>query len=39
MTAHYKAIFAGVRGESGFQELLFPGIAEMMQKAADPDKE
>ncbi|HEV7309546.1 HAD-IA family hydrolase [Ensifer sp.] len=34
MTAHYKSIFAGVRGEAGFQELLFPGIADMMQTLA-----
>ncbi|KQW52707.1 MULTISPECIES: HAD-IA family hydrolase [unclassified Ensifer] len=38
MTAHYKAIFAGVRGESGFQELLFPGIAEMMQTLSGRDE-
>ena len=31
MTAHYKQIYAGVRAEPGFQEPLFPGIAEMMR--------
>ncbi|WP_313528226.1 HAD-IA family hydrolase [Shinella sp.] len=30
MTAHYKATYTGVRAEPGFQEPLFPGIAEMM---------
>ncbi|WP_457582944.1 HAD-IA family hydrolase [Ensifer canadensis] len=38
MTAHYKAIFAGVRAEAGFQELLFPGIAEMMQTLSNRDE-
>ncbi|MGF6171928.1 HAD-IA family hydrolase [Ensifer sp. 4252] len=38
MTAHYKASFAGVRGEAGFQELLFPGIAEMMQTLSGRDE-
>ncbi|KOF22333.1 HAD family hydrolase [Ensifer adhaerens] len=38
MTAHYKAIFAGVRAEAGFQELLFPGIAEMMQTLSGRDE-
>ena len=36
MTAHYKAIFTGVRAEAGFQEPLFPGIAEMMARAPQP---
>ncbi|MGH6805258.1 MAG: HAD-IA family hydrolase [Ensifer adhaerens] len=38
MTAHYKAIFSGVRAEAGFQELLFPGIAEMMQTLSGRDE-
>lgn len=38
MTAHYKAIFAGVRAEAGFQELLFPGIAEMMRTLSGRDE-
>lgn len=38
MTAHYKAIFAGVRAEAGFGELLFPGIAEMMQTLSGRDE-
>ncbi|OCP34833.1 HAD-IA family hydrolase [Ensifer sp. LC163] len=38
MTAHYKAIFSGVRGEAGFQELLFPGIAQMMQALSGRDE-
>ncbi|MBP1876127.1 phosphoglycolate phosphatase [Ensifer adhaerens] len=38
MTAHYKAIFAGVRAEAGFQELLFPGIAAMMQTLSGRDE-
>ncbi|OCP18707.1 MULTISPECIES: HAD-IA family hydrolase [unclassified Ensifer] len=38
MTAHYKAIFSGVRAEAGFQELLFPGIAEMMQALSGRDE-
>ncbi len=37
MTAHYKSIFAGVRSEAGFQELLFPGIADMMQTLSSRD--
>lgn len=37
MTAHYKSIFAGVRAEAGFQELLFPGIADMMQTLSSRD--
>ncbi|MFC3072837.1 HAD-IA family hydrolase [Shinella pollutisoli] len=32
MTAHYKAIYLGVRAEPGFQEPLFPGIAGMMAR-------
>jgi phosphoglycolate phosphatase len=38
MTNHYKAIFAAVRSEDGFQELLFPGIAEMVQSLAVRDE-
>lgn len=30
MMAHYKDIFLGVRGELGFHEPLFPGIAELI---------
>lgn len=30
MTAHYKSIFAAVRLEPGFQEPLFPGIADLV---------
>ena len=29
MTAHYKAIYGGVRQEPGFQEPLFPGVAQL----------
>lgn len=32
MTRHYKAIYADVRREPGFQEPLFPGIAGMMAR-------
>ncbi len=38
MTAHYKSIFASVRSEAGFQEALFPGIAEMVQSLAGRDE-
>lgn len=38
MSAHYKAIFASVRGEGGFQEPLFPGIAELVQNLARRDE-
>ncbi|WEX78718.1 HAD-IA family hydrolase [Sinorhizobium numidicum] len=38
MTAHYKAIFGSVRGEQDFHELLFPGIAEMMQSLTARDE-
>jgi len=38
MAAHYKTIFASVRGEPGFQEALFPGIAEMMETLAAQDE-
>ncbi|WP_312361684.1 HAD-IA family hydrolase [Ensifer sp.] len=38
MTAHYKSIFAGVRAEAGFQELLFPGIAAMMRTLSVRDE-
>lgn len=38
MTAHYKEIFASVRAEAGFQEQLFPGIAEMLQTLAARDE-
>ena len=34
MTAHYKAIFAGVRAEAGFQEPLFDGISAMIATLA-----
>ncbi|MEI2302094.1 HAD-IA family hydrolase [Ensifer sp. MJa1] len=37
MTAHYKSIFTDVRSEGDFQELLFPGIAEMMQMLSSRD--
>ncbi|OJF95440.1 HAD-IA family hydrolase [Pararhizobium antarcticum] len=30
MTAHYKSIFSDVRAEEGFQEPLFPGIADLV---------
>lgn len=30
MTAHYKAIYGGVRAEPGFQEPLFPGVAALV---------
>ena len=38
MTAHYKSIFASVRGEPGCSEALFPGIAEMMQTLVGRDE-
>lgn len=37
MTAHYKATYTGVRAEPGFQEPLFPGIAEMMAQLERQD--
>ncbi|UPA25770.1 HAD-IA family hydrolase [Shinella oryzae] len=38
MTAHYKAIFTGVRAEPGFQEPLFDGIAPMMARLEREDE-
>ncbi|WP_439627571.1 HAD-IA family hydrolase [Shinella sp.] len=37
MTAHYKAIYGGVRNEPGFQEPLFPGIADLMARLERQD--
>ncbi|MCQ4629609.1 HAD-IA family hydrolase [Shinella sp. CPCC 100929] len=37
MTAHYKAIYGGVRAEAGFQEPLFPGIADLMARLERED--
>jgi phosphoglycolate phosphatase len=37
MAAHYKSIYAGVRAEAGFQEPLFPGIADMMARLERED--
>lgn len=37
MTAHYKATYTGVRAEPGFQEPLFPGIAEMIAQLERQD--
>ncbi len=37
MTAHYKAIYGGVRAEPGFEEPMFPGIAEMMTRLERED--
>ncbi|MDX3930148.1 MAG: HAD-IA family hydrolase [Shinella sp.] len=37
MAAHYKTIFPGVRGEPGFQEPLFPGIAEVVARLSGDD--
>lgn len=37
MMAYYKEIFLGVRGELGFQEPLFPGIAELIAALAARD--
>ena len=37
MTAHYKAIYGGVRTEPGFQEPLFPGIASLMARLERQD--
>lgn len=37
MTAHYKATYTGVRAEPGFQEPLFPGVAEMMAQLERQD--
>ena len=37
MTAHYKATYMGVRAEPGFQEPLFPGIADMMARLERED--
>ncbi|MFD1326819.1 HAD-IA family hydrolase [Mycoplana ramosa] len=37
MTAHYKAIFTGVRAEPGFQEPLFPGIDGLIRRLERQD--
>ncbi|WP_454745776.1 HAD-IA family hydrolase [Ciceribacter selenitireducens] len=37
MMAYYKEIFLGVRGELGFHEPLFPGIAELIAALAVSD--
>lgn len=37
MTAHYKAIYGGVRAEPGFREPLFPGITSMMDRLERED--
>jgi phosphoglycolate phosphatase len=37
MAAHYKSIYTGVRAEAGFQEPLFPGIADMMARLERED--
>lgn len=38
MTAHYKAIFMGVRAEPGFQEPLFPGIDGLIRRLERQDE-
>ncbi len=37
MTAHYKKIFMGARGEPGYQEPLFPGIETLIRRLERQD--
>lgn len=38
MMAYYKSIYAGVRGETGFKEPLFPGIRAMLDNVIADDR-